>query len=234
MTTMRRARPASPEASLAATLKRPIVLVGLMGAGKSSIGRLLAVRLGLEFVDADSEIENAAGAGIEEIFATHGEAAFRSGERRVITRLLKGRVRVVATGGGAFMDEDTRAQIKAGALSVWLKADLDTLLKRVSRRGGRPLLKDNDPRDVMAALMAERDPVYAEADITVETAENPPAEVADRVVAALAIHLGLKLPPAKRNHGPRDGAPGNGPGKGGRNHQRRRSAAPARARAKQR
>ncbi len=229
MTKMRRVRPASPEASLAAALKRPIVLVGLMGAGKSSIGRLLAGRLGLEFVDADSEIESAAGADIEEIFATHGEAAFRSGERRVIARLLEGPVRVVSTGGGAFMDADTRARIKAGALSVWLKADLDTLLKRVSRRGGRPLLKDKDPRDVMAALMAERDPVYAEADITVETAENPPAEVADRVIAALASHLGLKLPPAaKRNQASRNGAPGNGPGKGGRNH-RRRPAEPARA-----
>ena len=172
-------------------LKRPIVLVGLMGAGKSSIGRLLATRLNLEFVDADTEIESAAHASIEEIFKAHGEAAFRSGERRVIARLLAGPVRVIATGGGAFLDNDTRRQIKTLAHSVWLKADLETLLKRVSRRAGRPLLKNKSPRAVMAALMIERDPVYAKADVTVQTSDNPPAEVADRVIKALEGHLGV-------------------------------------------
>ena len=174
------------------TLKRPIVLVGLMGAGKSSIGRLLAARLNLEFVDADTEIESAAHASVEEIFKTHGEAAFRSGERRVIARLLAGPVRVIATGGGAFLDNDTRRQIKTLAHSVWLKADLETLLKRVSRRAGRPLLKNKNPRAVMAALMVERDPIYAKADVTVETSDNPPAEVADRVIKALESHLGVE------------------------------------------
>lgn len=188
---MRRPKSSKSPSPTVGALKRPIVLVGLMGAGKSSIGRLLAARLNLEFVDADTEIERAAHASIEEIFKTHGETAFRSGERRVIARLLAGPVCVVATGGGAFMDNDTRRQIKALAHSVWLKADLETLLKRVSRRAGRPLLKNKNPRAVMAALMVERDPVYAKADVTVETSDNPPAEVADRVIKALESHLGV-------------------------------------------
>lgn len=177
----------------AARPNKSIVFVGLMGAGKTSVGRMVAERLGLEFVDADSEIEAAASATIEEIFETFGEATFRSGERRVIARLLKGPVRVIATGGGAFMDPATRRQVRDSAVSVWLKADLPTLLKRVSRRGGRPLLKGSDTRATLARLMAERDPVYAEADVTVETSDNPPAEVADRVIAALERHLGIAL-----------------------------------------
>jgi shikimate kinase len=195
---MRRPKSSKSPPHAVGALKRPIVLVGLMGAGKSSIGRLLAARLDLEFVDADTEIESAAHASIEEIFKTHGEDAFRSGERRVIARLLAGPVRVVATGGGAFMDNDTRRQIKTLAHSVWLKADLETLLKRVSRRSGRPLLKNKNPREVMTALMTERDPVYAKADITVETSENPPAEVADQVIKVLESHLGVgPLAPAR-------------------------------------
>ncbi len=209
---MRRPKSRKSRSHAVGALKRPIILVGLMGAGKSSIGRLVAARLGLEFVDADAEIESAAHASIEEIFETHGVAAFRSGERRVIERLLAGPVRVVATGGGAFMDDDTRRQIKALAHSVWLKADLETLLKRVARRGGRPLLKNKDPRTVLAALMAARDPVYAEADITVETSENPPAEVADRMIKALESHLGVgPLAPAGKcgePHGRAMGGPG--------------------------
>lgn len=195
----------------APALDKSIVLVGLMGAGKSSIGRLLGRRLGLEFVDADAEIEAAAGASIEEIFEQHGEVAFRSGERRVIARLLAGPVRVIATGGGTFMDETTRTAIKKSAISVWLKADLATLLKRVSRRGGRPLLKDKDPRLVLGQLVAERDPVYATADITAETSDNPPAEVADRVIKALEVHLGITalVPPTSRAEGmSRDGTGG--------------------------
>lgn len=189
---MHRAKSGTFQARIAGALDRPIVLVGLMGAGKSSIGRLLAAQLGLEFVDADSEIERAAGATIEEIFDTHGEAFFRSGERRVIARLLGGPVQVIATGGGAFVDPETRRKIKAAGLSIWLKADTETLLKRVSRRGGRPLLKGGDPRQVMADLAALRYPTYAEADITVETSENPPAEVTERVIVAIAKHLGIK------------------------------------------
>ena len=156
-----------------------------MGAGKSAIGRRLAQRLGVPFLDADTEIERAAGTTISEIFEKHGEAAFRDGERRVIARLLDGPAGVLATGGGAFMDPETRARIKERAVTVWLKADLDTLVERVSRRGHRPLLKNGDPREILARLIAQRDPVYAEADITVETGQAPAAATVERVMAAL-------------------------------------------------
>lgn len=164
---------------------RTIVMVGMMGAGKSAIGRRLAQRLGLPFVDADAEIERAAGCSIEEIFAKHGEADFRDGERRVIARLLEGPVCVLATGGGAFMDSGTRDRIRERATSVWLKADLETLVDRVARRGNRPLLKNGDPREILERLIAVRYPVYAEADITVETGDVPPATTVERVVEAL-------------------------------------------------
>jgi len=167
-------------------LDRPIVMVGMMGAGKSAIGRRLAQRLGLPFVDADAEIERAAGATIAEIFEKHGEAVFRDGERRVIARLLDGPVGVLATGGGAFMDPETRARIRARGITVWLKADLETLVERVSRRGHRPLLKNGDPREIIARLLAERGPIYAEADITVETGHAPTAATVERVIEALA------------------------------------------------
>ena len=167
-------------------LDRPVVMVGMMGAGKSAIGRRLAHRLGVPFVDADAEIERAAGATIADIFEKHGEAAFRDGERRVIARLLGGPIGVLATGGGAFMDAETRARIKRRAISVWLKADLETLVERVSRRGHRPLLRNGDPREVLARLMAQRDPAYAEADITVETGHAPAAATVERVIEALA------------------------------------------------
>jgi shikimate kinase len=167
-------------------LDRPIVMVGMMGAGKSAIGRRLAQRLGLPFLDADAEIERAAGATIAEIFEKHGEAVFRDGERRVIARLLDGPVGVLATGGGAFMDTETRARIRNRAITVWLKADLDTLVERVSRRGHRPLLKNGDPREILTRLMAQRDPIYAEADITVETGHAPTAATVERVIEALA------------------------------------------------
>jgi shikimate kinase len=170
----------------ASDLDRPIVMVGMMGAGKSAIGRRLAHRLGVPFVDADAEIESAAGATIAEIFEKHGEAAFRDGERRVIARLLEGPIGVLATGGGAFMDAETRARIRSRAVTVWLKADLDTLVERVSRRGHRPLLKNGDPREILARLISLRDPVYAEADITVETGHAPAAATVDRVIEALA------------------------------------------------
>lgn len=164
---------------------RTITLVGLMGAGKSTVGRRLATRLDLPFVDADSEIEAAAGCTIPEIFERHGEAEFRAGERRVIARLLRGRPKVLATGGGAFMDPDTRQRIKSRAVSVWLRADIELLMARVARRDNRPLLKQGDPREIMERLMAQRYPVYGEADITVESNEGPHDAIVERIVDAL-------------------------------------------------
>ena len=165
---------------------RTVVMVGLMGAGKTSIGRRLAQRLGLPFVDSDQEIETAAGCTIETIFEMYGERAFRDCERRVIGRLLEEPVQVIATGGGAFMDPETRAAVKSRGLSVWLRADLELLLQRVARRANRPLLKRGDPREILAGLMEARYPVYAEADVTVDT-RNAAADVTvDAVLEALA------------------------------------------------
>ena len=166
-------------------LDRGIVLVGLMGAGKSSVGRLLARRLGLIFHDADDEIEKAAGISIEDYFERHGEAAFREGEHKIITRLLIGPPLVLATGGGAFMDPRTRETILKRGISIWLRAELDVLLERVMRRRNRPLLKRGDPREIMAKLIAERGPVYAKADLTVTSGQEPHKEVVDRIIAAL-------------------------------------------------
>ena len=174
-----------PDADAASRIGRSIVLVGLMGAGKSSVGRILAERLGLPFVDADAEIERAAGSSIEDIFARDGEAVFRSGERRVIARLLTGPTAVIATGGGAFMDAETRKAVRARGISIWLKADLDTLIERTSRRGGRPLLKRGDPREILARLIAERYPVYGEADLMIETGESPAESVAESIITKL-------------------------------------------------
>jgi shikimate kinase len=168
---------------------RTIVMVGLMGAGKTSIGRRLAQRLGLAFVDADHEIEAAAGCTIEEIFERFGEAAFRDGERKIIQRLLERPAHVLATGGGAFVDDDTRTRIKAAGVSVWLKADLDVLLRRVSRRSNRPLLKRGDPREVLARLMEQRYPIYAEADICIDSVDGPAESTVERVVRALDRHM---------------------------------------------
>lgn len=174
---------------------RCIVLIGLMGAGKTAVGKRLAVRLELPFVDADSEIETAAGQTVSEIFAEHGEAYFRQGERKVIKRLLEVGPLVLATGGGAFMNEETRANIKARGISVWLRADLRILMKRVSRRGNRPLLAGNDPEKVMRRLRAERDPVYAQADIVVDSRDVPHEAIVSAVVDALAEKLGCKATP---------------------------------------
>jgi shikimate kinase len=188
----------APRSSLSGKdLGRPIVMVGMMGAGKSAIGRRLAQRLGLPFVDADTEIERAAGCTVAEIFDRHGEAAFRDGERRVIARLLDGPMGVLATGGGAFMDPETRARIRGRAITVWLKADLDTLVERVSRRGHRPLLRNGDPREVLTRLMETRGPIYAEADITVETGNSPASATVERVIEALAAfrqHVAAERP----------------------------------------
>jgi shikimate kinase len=170
---------------VAALGARSIVLVGMMGSGKSSIGRRLAARLAVPFVDADSEIEQAAGMTIAEIFERHGEPYFRAGEARVIARLLEQGPQVLATGGGSFMNADTRALIRAKAVSVWLKAELDVLMKRIKRRGDRPLLKTDDPAATLTALIAERYPVYAEADLTVASRDVPHESIVEEIVAAL-------------------------------------------------
>lgn len=177
--------------------RRSIVLVGLMGAGKTKIGRRLAARLGLPFFDSDEEIESAAGETIEEIFTNRGEAVFRDGERRVIARLLAGPVHVLSTGGGAFMDPATRRVIAARGVSVWLRADLDVLFARVLRRSNRPLLKTPNPRAVLAELIDRRYPIYAEADITVDSGNGPPDATASRAIAALERCPRTKLPPAE-------------------------------------
>lgn len=172
-------------------IPKTIVLIGLMGAGKTSIGKRLAARLGLPFVDADHEIERAAGCTIQEIFDRFGEAGFRDGERRVIARLLEQPVQVLSTGGGAFMDAETRALIRERGLSIWLRADLDLLIHRTARRDHRPLLRQGDPREVLGRLMEIRYPVYAEADLTVDSDDSPPEQTTERVLAALRSHLAL-------------------------------------------
>jgi shikimate kinase len=166
-------------------LAKPIVLVGLMGAGKSTIGRRLAAALKFHFVDADQEIERAAGLTVAEIFEKHGEPEFRRGERSVIARLLNERPHILATGGGAFMDPSTRADLKEKAITVWLKAPIDVLMRRVERRDSRPLLKGDDPHTVMQRLIETRYPVYAEADVTVETNNAPHNLAVASVITAL-------------------------------------------------
>jgi shikimate kinase len=175
---------ATNEARVARALaSRSIVLVGMMGAGKSSVGRRLAARLSIPFVDADAEIEAAAGMSIPEIFEQHGEAYFRAGEARVIARLLDCGPQVMATGGGAVMDPGTRALIREKGVSVWLKADLDVLLKRTRRRSDRPLV------DRIKDLLPEREPVYAQSDIAVQSRDEPHDTIVDEIVGALAERL---------------------------------------------
>ena len=168
---------------------RPVVLVGMMGAGKTTVGRRLASRLGRQFIDSDEEIERAAQMTIPEIFEQRGEAEFRAGEMRVISRLLKEEDIVLATGGGAFVNAETRALVKASAVSVWLKADLDVLFERVSRRSNRPLLQTADPKGTLEKLIADRYPIYAEADVTVVSRDVPQDTVAADVIGALLDHL---------------------------------------------
>jgi shikimate kinase len=168
---------------------RTIALVGLMGVGKSSVGRRLANALDLPFRDADHEIETAAGRSIPDIFAEMGEPAFREGERRVITRLLEDPPHVLATGGGAFMNDETRRLIKEKAVSVWLKADLDILARRIGRKDTRPLVSGKDPLAVLTELAESRYPIYAEADIMVETGDTPHHVAVDQILRALAAHL---------------------------------------------
>jgi len=167
---------------------RTIALVGLMGAGKSTVGRRLAQQLHMPFRDADTEIEAAAGRSVSEIFRDLGETAFRDGERRVIARLLDEPPHVLATGGGAFIDDDTRALINERAVSVWLKADVEVLARRVARRDTRPLLVGKDPLEVLRAHAATRYDIYAQAHITVETGESAHQMAVDAIIAALASH----------------------------------------------
>jgi shikimate kinase len=176
----------SPEADIVSALgPRLIVLVGMMGAGKSTIGRRLAARLRLPFVDADSEIEAAAGMTIPEIFELHGEPHFRDGEARVIARLLESGPAVLATGGGSFMREETRQRIGDKAVSIWLKADADIIMRRVRRRADRPLLHTADPAATVSRLMTEREPVYQHADITIGSRDVPHDKIVDECIEAL-------------------------------------------------
>jgi len=177
------------ERLLARLKDRSIVLVGMMGAGKTSVGRRLAERLALPFVDADHEIEVAAGMSVSEIFETRGESDFRIGEAKVIARLLGGGRKVIATGGGAFMNGTTRANIAREAISVWLKADPDVLMRRVRKRANRPLLRTADPDATLRALLVQREPVYQLADVTVESRDIPQEQVVDALFAALADRL---------------------------------------------
>ncbi|MDX2142148.1 MAG: shikimate kinase [Rhodospirillaceae bacterium] len=179
--------------ALPGRLPRTIVLVGLMGAGKGNIGRRLATRLGVPFVDADAEIEQAAGLTVTEIFEKYGEAHFRDGERRVMARLLQGPPCVLAAGGGAFMDPETRKLIKDRALSLWLRADLDTLVARTKGRSHRTLLNTGDPRETLQKLIDQRYPVYAEADVTIDTGVDNPNITAGRALDALERHVGAPL-----------------------------------------
>jgi shikimate kinase len=190
---------ASQEAEIATALgTRSLVLVGMMGAGKSTIGRRLSARLRLPFLDADIEIEAAAGMSIPDIFETHGEPHFRDGEARVIARLLDNGPAVIATGGGAFMREETRRRIRDKAVSIWLKADADIIMKRVKRRADRPLLQTADPAGTIGRLIAEREPVYQHADLTIWSRDVPHEKIVDECVDALHARLcgdGAVLPP---------------------------------------
>jgi shikimate kinase len=180
----------SPETEITAVLgTRSIVLVGMMGAGKSTIGRRLAARLRLPFVDADAEIEAAAGMSIPDIFETRGEPDFRDGEARVIARLLDSGPGVLATGGGAFMREETRSRIRGKAVSIWLKADADIIMRRVKRRADRPLLQTADPEATVGRLIAEREPVYRSADLTIWSRDVPHEKIVDECVDALHAWL---------------------------------------------
>jgi len=178
---------------------RSIVLVGMMGVGKSSIGRRLAARLGVPFVDADTEIEKAAGMSIADIFTRHGEADFRSGEARVIARLLDGGPQVLATGGGAVMSADTRAAIKVKGVSVWLCAEFDVLMRRINKRkNDRPLLQTADPAATLRSLLVAREPLYAQADLTVQSREVPHEAIVTEIMTGLAAFLNPPASPQPR------------------------------------
>ena len=194
------AQASSPqEAEIAAVLgRRSIVLVGMMGAGKSTIGRRMAARLRLPFLDADIEIEAAAGMSIPDIFETHGEPHFRDGEARVIARLLDNGPAVIATGGGAFMRDETRARIRDRAVSIWLKADADVIMKRVKRRADRPLLQTEDPAATVSRLLEAREPVYQGADLTIASRDVPHDRIVDECLEALHARLCAAAPVAQQ------------------------------------
>ena len=178
------------DAEITAALgKRCVVLIGMMGAGKSTIGRRMAARLRLPFLDADTEIETAAGMSIPDIFEAHGEPHFRDGEARVIARLLDGGPAVIATGGGAFMREETRNRVRDKAVSIWLKADADVIMKRVRRRSDRPLLQNADPEGTVSRLLGEREPVYGTADLTILSRDVPHDRIVDECIEALHAKL---------------------------------------------
>lgn len=189
------------EAEIASALgRRSIVLVGMMGAGKSTVGRRLAMRLRLPFLDADIEIEAAASMSIPDIFATHGELYFRDGEARVIARLLDNGPAVIATGGGAVMREETRKRIADKAVSIWLKADLDVIMKRVKRRADRPLLQTEDPTATVARLLEVREPLYRSADLTILSRDVPHERIVDECMDVLRARLcGHAAPPAQES-----------------------------------
>jgi shikimate kinase len=193
MSDMAAQKDASEPRIVAALGSRSIVLVGMMGAGKSSVGRRLAARLAIPFVDADSEIEDAARMSIPEIFEAHGEPRFRDAEARVIARLLESGPQVLATGGGAFMNPGTRAAISAKGVSVWLHADLDVLMRRLKRRAtaDRPLLNTTQPSETLERLVAERYPVYAQADVTVQSRDVPHDTIIAEILAALSNRLAI-------------------------------------------
>src|SRR6202790_4624004 len=181
----------SQEARITTALgTRSVVLIGMMGAGKSTIGRRLAGRLRLPFLDADAEIETAASMSIPDIFETHGEPHFRDGEARVIARLLDSGPAVLATGGGAFMREETRNRIRDKAVSIWLKADADIIMKRVKRRTDRPLLQAADPAATVSRLLEAREPVYQTADLTIWSRDVPHDRIVDECIDALRARLG--------------------------------------------
>jgi len=185
----------SHDAEIASALgKRCVVLIGMMGAGKSTIGRRMAARLRLPFLDADTEIETAAGMSIPDIFETHGEPHFRDGEARVIARLLDGGPAVIATGGGAFMREETRGRVRDKAVSIWLKADAEVIMKRVRRRTDRPLLQNADPEATVGRLLGEREPVYATADLTILSRDVPHDKIVDECMEALHTKLSAATP----------------------------------------
>jgi shikimate kinase len=183
------------DAEITAALgKRCVVLIGMMGAGKSTIGRRMAARLRLPFLDADTEIETAAGMSIPDIFEAHGEPHFRDGEARVIARLLEGGPAVVATGGGAFMREETRNRVRDKAVSIWLKADADVIMKRVRRRSDRPLLQNADPEGTVSRLLGEREPVYGTADLIILSRDVPHDRIVDECIEALHAKLCAAAP----------------------------------------
>src|ERR1700720_4451977 len=188
----------SAAAILNALGARSIVLVGMMGVGKSSVGRRLAARLNIPFVDADTEVEKAAGMSIADFFARRGEADFRNGEARVIARLLEGGPQVLATGGGAVMNAETRAAVKAKGVSIWLAAEFDVLLRRINKRKNeRPLLQTADPAATLRELLVVREPIYAQSDLTVQSQEVPHEAVVTEIMTALAAFLRVPSPPPR-------------------------------------